>query len=85
MTTLTEQTIPDDKVEVLADGTIQVREATVILRDGVRDTTIPPRYSRYVLTPGADLTGKSDKITAVANAVWTSDVIAAWQAAQSAS
>ena len=67
---LTEQIIPDDKVEILPDGVVQVREATVILRDGVVDPSFPPKFRRYVLQPGDDLTGKSARITAIANSVW---------------
>ncbi len=46
---LTEETISFDQIEVRADGAIQVREARVIFRDGVRDEAIPARYHRYVL------------------------------------
>ena len=66
-----EQMISDDRIEVLADGAIQVREATVILRDGVRDEAYPPRYRRYVLNPGDDLAGVAARIAAIAAAVWT--------------
>jgi hypothetical protein len=82
--TLDEITLPADRIEVLADGTIQVREATVILRNGKRDPAIPPRYHRYVLHPGANLAGRDDRIAAVASAVWTGDVVAAWQAGAAA-
>lgn len=81
---LSEQIIPADQIEILADGTLQVREATVVLRDGARETSFPPRYRRYVLSPGADLAGRDERIVAVARAVWTPAVIAAWQAAGSA-
>lgn len=69
--TLTEQIIPVDRIEVLQGGSIQVREATVILRDGVHDPSMPPRYHRYVLMPGDDLKDKDPQIVAVAKAVWT--------------
>ncbi len=81
---LEEAIIANDRVEVLPDGTIQVREATVIMRDGVRDETFPPRYHRYFLAPGADLTGRHPQIVAVAQAVWTDEVIAAYAANQAA-
>lgn len=81
---ISEQTIAADSVEVLADGSLQVREATVILRDGAVDPSYPRKYHRYVLAPGADLAGKDPRIVAVANSVWTPEVVAAWQAARAA-
>ena len=76
--TISEQTIAGERVEVLADGSLQVRDATVILRDGMRDPSFPPKYHRYVLHPGDDLTGKPERVVSVANAVWTEEVVAAW-------
>jgi hypothetical protein len=81
---LTEQRIPDDRIEILNDGSLQIREATVLLRDGVVDTSFPPKYHRYVLHPGDDLTDKGDRIVSVANSVWTPEVIAAFAANASA-
>ena len=46
---------------------------------------MPPRYHRYVLQPGEDLTGKPERVAAIADAVWTEEVVQAWAAAQSAS
>ena len=43
---LTEQTTID-KLEVLADGTVQVREANQVLRDG---QVIAQTYHRYVIS-----------------------------------
>jgi len=75
---LSEQTILAEKVEILADGTVQIRYATVIVRDGVLDPTFPAKYHRHVLHPGADLAGKPERVIAIANAVWTEEVKAAW-------
>lgn len=77
---LTEVLNSADSVEVKSDGTLQIREATTILRDGA-DAGIPPSYHRYVLAPGDDLAGKDARIVAIANTVWTPAVIAAYQAA----
>lgn len=76
---LTEQTNPVDRIEVLPDGSLQVREATVILRDGVPITSAA--FNRYVLRPGDAAAGKDPRIVAIASAVWTPEVIAARQAA----
>lgn len=81
---ITELFIEAEKVEVLGDGTLQIRDATVIMRDGEIDAAFPPKYHRTVLHPGADLTGQPGKVTAIAEAVWTAEVIAAWNAAQGA-
>ena len=72
--------IPTDEIDVLLNGTLNIREATVVLRDGMPDPTYPAKYHRYVLLPGEDTTGRSDRIIAVANAVWTPEVIAAFEA-----
>ena len=72
---LEETTIAGERVEVLADGSLQVRDAIVILRDGMRDPIMPPRYHRYVLQPGEGLTGKPERVAAIANAVWTEEVV----------
>lgn len=66
-----------DKVEVLENGNIQVRTATRIVEDG---EIISSTYHRHVLTPVDDLTGQDPKVVAIANATWTPEVIAAYQA-----
>jgi hypothetical protein len=70
-----------DKTEVLEDGTIQVRQAEIITRDGVEITRT---FHRWVLTPGEDITTQDPKVQAICNAVWTPEVVAAYQAAQAA-
>jgi hypothetical protein len=72
---LTEQTNPTDRIEVLPDGSLQIREATAVLRDGVVDPEFPPRYHRYVLHPGDDVSERDARIAAIAAAVWTDEVI----------
>jgi hypothetical protein len=37
-------------------------------------------YHRTSLTPGQDLTGQPAQVVAIANTVWTAEVIAAYQA-----
>lgn len=78
---LTKETVID-KTEVLEDGTIQVREATYIVEDGVR--ILGPRYHRYVLRPGEDTSAATRRVQAVAAVVWTPDVVAAEQARKDA-
>ena len=77
-----------DKIEVVGQyKAVQVREATVIKKDGVELTR---SFRRYVLDPGTldasdnlvdtDLSGQPAEVSAICNAVWTTDVKAAWKA-----
>jgi len=66
-----------DLTEVLQNGILQVRTANIIERDGVEVTRT---FHRHVLSPGDDVTNEDPKVQAIANAVWTADVIAAYQA-----
>ena len=56
-----------DKIEVLENGTIQVRAATRVLEDG---EVLSSSYHRHVLQPGDDLSGEGPKVVAIANAAW---------------
>ena len=66
-----------DKVELVQSNHIQVRTANIIERDGVEVTRT---FHRHVLSPGADVTNEDPKVQAIANAVWTEEIIAAYQA-----
>jgi len=80
--------IKNDKIEIVTDyKNIQVRVQTTIKED---DVVISQSYTnRYILDPGSldasnnlvdtDVSGESAEIQAVANAVWTDDVKAAWK------
>ena len=37
-------------------------------------------FRSYCLTPGSDLTGQPDQVVKIANAVWTPEAIAAYNA-----
>ena len=74
---LTERTI-EDKIEIVGDFKhIQVRTATVIERDGVE---ISRSFSRHVVAPDADVSGESAEVQAIAAAVHTDEVKAAYAA-----
>jgi hypothetical protein len=74
---LTERTV-EDKIEIVGDYKhIQVRTATVIERDGVE---ISRSFSRHVVSPGDDVSGESTEVQAIAAAVHTAEVIAAYEA-----
>ncbi len=71
-----------DKIEVLLLGQIQVRRRDQVLKDG---TEIAATYHRHVLNPGDDLTNEDSRVVAIAEATWTLEVIAAYQASLEAS
>ena len=66
-----------DKIEVLLNGSIQVRRRDQILRDGVEVTAT---FHRHVVHPGADTSAEDPRVAAIAAAIWTDEVIAAYQA-----
>jgi hypothetical protein len=69
------------QIEVGELGTIGLRTDTVVLDDGVE---ISRNFHRKVLAPNDDVSGEDAKVQAVANAVWTDEVKAAYAAAQAA-
>jgi len=86
---LTEETI-EDKIEITADKSVQVRTATVIKRDGVE---ISRNFHRHVVVPSTksgdswadtDISGESTEVQAICNAVWTDAVKTAYQEAMDA-
>jgi len=77
---ITKQTVID-QITVCENGIILYREATRIIEDG---QVLTQTYHRTSLTPGQDLTGQPEKVVAIAQAAWTPEVIAAYQAAQQA-
>jgi hypothetical protein len=66
-----------DKVELVESNHIQVRTATIIEKDG---TEIARTLHRHVVSPGDDISNEDPKVQAIANAIWTEEVIAAYQA-----
>jgi hypothetical protein len=73
---LTEETIVD-KIEVVENGSVQVRTATVIKRDGEE---INRSFHRHVIVPGQDYSGEDAKVQAVCAAVHTQAVKDAYAA-----
>ena len=73
---ITKQTVVD-QITVTENGIILYREATKIIEDGVELTKT---YHRSSLTPGQDLTGQPAQVAAIANTVWTPEVISEYQA-----
>jgi len=70
-----------DQITVTENGTVLYREATRILKD---DEQIAQTFHRTSLTPGQDLTGQPTNVSAIAQAAWTPEVLAAYTASQEA-
>ena len=77
------------KIEVVGlYKAVQVRKATVIKRDGV-EIQGSRAFERYVLNAGTlddsdnlvdtDISGQPAEVQAICNAVWTTDIKAAWK------
>ena len=82
------ESIEYDKIEVVGIyKAVQVRKATVIKKDGVELTR---SFERYAMQCGnldasnnlieTDISAEPAEVSAICNAVWTSDVKAAWKA-----
>jgi hypothetical protein len=65
-----------DRIEVVADWNIQVRQATVIERDG---EFVSRTFHRWVLTPDSDISDQEQKVQDIANAAWTPEVRQAYE------
>jgi hypothetical protein len=61
-----------DVIEILENNTIQIRNANIIERDGIE---IAKTYHRHVVAPGEDIANQDAKVQAIANAIWTEEVI----------
>ena len=81
------ETQENDKIEVVNKWNIQVRNATIIKKDGVELTRT---FHRKVLTPGTldasdnlvdtDISGEDADVQAICNAAWTTQVKADYKA-----
>ena len=82
------ETTEYDKIEVVSKHKlVQVRKATVIEKDGVELTRSFERYTLQVGTLDGnndlvetDISSEPAEVKDICNAVWTTDVKAAWKA-----
>ena len=65
-----------DQIEVVNDWSIQVRQATIIERDG---EFVSRTFHRWVLNPDSDISGQEQKVQDIANAAWTPEVRQAYE------
>ena len=81
------ETQENDKIEIVGKWNIQVRNATIIKKDGVELTR---SFHRKTLTPGkldasdnlvdTDISGEDADVQAICNAAWTTQVKADYKA-----
>ena len=82
------ESIEYDKIEIVGQyKTVQVREATVIKKDGKELTR---SFHRYVLSPGTldasdnlvdtDISSQPAEVQAICNAVWTDSLKSSFKA-----
>ena len=76
------ETTKVDLIELVETNHIQVRTATIIEKDKIE---ISRTFHRHSLRPGEDVSNEDAKVQAIANAIWTAEVIAAYQASQTGS
>ena len=68
----------EHKIEIIPPyHTLQCRRADIVEKDGVE---VGRTYHRHVKVPGEDMTNECAEMQAVATALWTPEVIAAYQA-----
>jgi hypothetical protein len=65
-----------DQITVTENGTVLVREATRILKDGVQ---IAQTFHRWSFVPGSDVSEMPANVKAICNTAWTPEVIEAYQ------
>jgi hypothetical protein len=65
-----------DQIEIVQLWNIQVRQATVIEKDGEQ---VARTFKRWVLTPDSDISGQEQKVQDICNAAWTDEVKAAYE------
>ena len=65
-----------DKIEIVENGTVQVRQVTRIIEDG---NELSKSYYRWTVAPGEDYSGQPDNVKAICAAAHTPAVIAAYE------
>jgi hypothetical protein len=72
---LTERT-EIDRIEIVNNWNIQVRQCTTIERDG---QFVSNSFHRWVLNPDDDISGQEQKVKDICNAAWTPEVRQAYE------
>ena len=70
----------EHKIEIIPPySVLQCRRADIVEKDGVE---VGRTYHRHTKAPGSDMSGECAEMQAVAVALWTDEVITAYQASQ---
>jgi len=64
-----------DRIEVVENGSVQVRTKTAIMENGKQ---ISGTFHRHVVAPGDDYSSEDARVKAICAAVHTDEVIAAY-------
>jgi hypothetical protein len=72
---LTEK-IEIDRIEIVEHEIVQVRQATVIEKNGVQ---VARTFHRWILTPDMDISDQEQKVKDICNAAWTPEVRQAYE------
>jgi hypothetical protein len=70
-----------DQIEIVENGTVQVRQATIITDNG---NQVSRTFHRWCIVPSQDYSDQDDKVKAICQAAHTPEVIAAYKAQQEA-
>ncbi len=66
-----------DRIEVVENGTVQVRQATIITEDS---NQISRTFHRWCIAPGEDYSTQEQQVQDICKVTHTPEVIAAYQA-----
>jgi hypothetical protein len=66
-----------DRIELVENGTVQVRQATIITEDG---NQISRTFHRWCIAPGEDYSTQEQQVQEICKVAHTPEVIAAYQA-----
>ena len=73
-----EKVISADLIEVLENGTVQVRTKTAIMEDSKQ---ISGSFHRHIVVPGDDYSAEDARVKAICKATHTAAVVTAYKAA----
>lgn len=72
-----EKVVMADLIEVVENGSVQVRTKTMIMEDGKE---ISSSFHRHIVVPGGDYSAEDDRVKAICAATHTESVIASYTA-----
>lgn len=71
-----EKNVSVDRIEVLENGCVQVREKISIIENNVE---ISASFQRHVVAPGDDYSQESDRVKAICQLVHTPEAVQAYK------